>query len=89
MCTAHIHWDPEFSDVKLIQTMMLMKELKTILEDNCKLQFRPGLFCSHDSTVGAICYVKTGRVLKECVPLKNLDFISFAFLANVIYENQN
>jgi len=42
VCTAHIHWDPEFSDVKLIQTMMLMKELKTILEDNCKLQFRPG-----------------------------------------------
>lgn len=32
VCTAHIHWDPEFCDVKLIQTMMLSKELKNILE---------------------------------------------------------
>ena len=28
---AHIHWDPEFSDVKLIQTIMLMNELDTII----------------------------------------------------------
>ncbi|XP_064595029.1 uncharacterized protein LOC135461735 isoform X2 [Liolophura sinensis] len=33
VATAHIHWDPEFSDVKLIQTMMLMWELKNIIED--------------------------------------------------------
>lgn len=31
--TAHIHWDPEFSDVKLIQTMMLVNELKKITEE--------------------------------------------------------
>merc|ERR1712008_145185 len=24
VCSAHIHWDPEFCDVKLIQSMMLM-----------------------------------------------------------------
>ena len=28
VCTAHIHWDPEFCDVKLIQTMMLMHEVR-------------------------------------------------------------
>ena len=28
---AHIHWDPEYCDVKLIQTIMLMSELETIL----------------------------------------------------------
>lgn len=33
VCTAHIHWDPEFCDVKLIQTMMLGQELKAILDD--------------------------------------------------------
>lgn len=33
VCTAHIHWDPEFCDVKLIQTMMLMHELQSIVED--------------------------------------------------------
>jgi CCR4-NOT transcription complex subunit 6 len=30
VCTAHMHWDPEFCDVKLIQTMMLVNELKRI-----------------------------------------------------------
>lgn len=28
VCTAHIHWDPQFCDVKLVQTMMLMNEVK-------------------------------------------------------------
>ena len=28
---AHIHWDPEYCDVKLIQTIMLMSELENIL----------------------------------------------------------
>lgn len=27
-----MHWDPEFSDVKLIQTMMFLSELKSIAE---------------------------------------------------------
>nr|CAG4635461.1 EOG090X06K5 [Artemia franciscana] len=31
VCTAHIHWDPEYCDVKLIQTMMLMHELKQFM----------------------------------------------------------
>lgn len=30
VCTAHIHWDPEFCDVKLIQTIMLMNELTSM-----------------------------------------------------------
>ena len=30
---AHIHWDPEFRDVKVIQSVMLMRELKTFLDD--------------------------------------------------------
>ncbi|KAB0801978.1 hypothetical protein PPYR_04164 [Photinus pyralis] len=33
VCTAHIHWDPEFCDVKLIQTMMLSQELRAILDE--------------------------------------------------------
>ncbi|ESO87112.1 hypothetical protein LOTGIDRAFT_106923 [Lottia gigantea] len=40
VATAHIHWDPEYSDVKLIQTMMLMWELRNIIEDTLQ-QFRP------------------------------------------------
>ena len=30
--TAQIHWNPEYSDVKLIQTMMLIHELKRIAQ---------------------------------------------------------
>ncbi|XP_075553757.1 CCR4-NOT transcription complex subunit 6-like twin isoform X3 [Dermacentor variabilis] len=37
VCTAHIHWDPEYCDVKLIQTMMLMRELRTIVDDAVQL----------------------------------------------------
>ena len=40
IATAHMHWDPEFSDVKLIQTMMLMSELKKIVEES-NLSFHP------------------------------------------------
>lgn len=32
VANAHMHWDPEFSDVKLIQTMMFLSELKSIRE---------------------------------------------------------
>ena len=40
VCSAHIHWDPEFCDVKLIQTMMLMEQLREITE-TCGHNFRP------------------------------------------------
>ena len=31
VANAHIHWDPEFADVKLIQTLMLTNELNNIV----------------------------------------------------------
>lgn len=31
---AHIHWDPSYKDVKVIQSVMLMRELRQFLEDN-------------------------------------------------------
>ena len=37
VATCHIHWDPDYSDVKLIQTMMLMNELKNIVEEATSL----------------------------------------------------
>ncbi|KAG9480620.1 hypothetical protein GDO78_012207 [Eleutherodactylus coqui] len=39
VANAHMHWDPEYSDVKLIQTMMFVSELKSIIE---KAASRPG-----------------------------------------------
>ncbi|XP_077378871.1 CCR4-NOT transcription complex subunit 6-like [Festucalex cinctus] len=32
VANAHMHWDPEYSDVKLIQTVMFLSELKSIAE---------------------------------------------------------
>jgi CCR4-NOT transcription complex subunit 6 len=41
VCTAHIHWDPEFCDVKMVQTMMLMHELRVIAENSNKASSAP------------------------------------------------
>lgn len=40
VANAHIHWDPEYADVKLIQTVMLMNELDSIV---MKAQSEKGL----------------------------------------------
>ena len=47
VATAHVHWDPEYSDVKLIQTMMLMSDLKNFIEETTT-SLRPGATSSTD-----------------------------------------
>lgn len=42
VCTAHIHWDPEYCDVKLVQTLMFTNEIKQIIEQ-ANREFRPHL----------------------------------------------
>ncbi|KAL4659817.1 CCR4-NOT transcription complex subunit 6-like isoform X1 [Arapaima gigas] len=32
VANAHMHWDPEYSDVKLVQTMMFLSEIKNIVD---------------------------------------------------------
>ena len=75
VCSAHIHWDPEFCDVKLIQSMMLMEQLRQIME-NFGHSFRPGhkkagpesvqlLLCADFNSLpqsGVIEFMKNGRV---------------------------
>ena len=36
VANAHMHWDPEFSDVKLVQTMMFLSEVKNIVDKAVK-----------------------------------------------------
>lgn len=45
ICTAHIHWDPDYCDVKLIQTLMFTNEIKLIIEQAMK-EFRPHQFAA-------------------------------------------
>ena len=37
VCTAHLHWDPQYCDVKLVQTMMLMNEVISSTDGNIYL----------------------------------------------------
>ena len=66
VCTAHIHWDPEFCDVKLIQTMMLSYELKGILEE-ASHSFRPGHIPSNSLplTAKTLCRLPITRECKS------------------------
>lgn len=48
VANAHIHWDPEFRDVKLVQVAMLMDELNKIGNDFAKLPSRLNLGEGYD-----------------------------------------
>ncbi|XP_022247660.1 CCR4-NOT transcription complex subunit 6-like isoform X2 [Limulus polyphemus] len=87
VCTAHIHWDPEYCDVKLIQTMMLMSELHGILEDATQ-SFRPGsqkpdinniplLLCGDFNSLpesGVVEFLTSGRVSVDHPDFKKLGY---------------
>lgn len=88
VCTAHIHWDPEFCDVKLIQTMMLSNELKTML-DEAGHSFRPGykfdvnnvqlVLCGDFNSLpdsGVIEFLSAGRVSMDHQDFKELGYKS-------------
>ena len=92
VCSAHIHWDPEFCDVKLIQSMMLMEQLRQIME-NFGHSFRPGhkkagpesvqlLLCADFNSLpqsGVIEFIKNGRVPTNHPDLKVKDPLGSIF----------
>lgn len=49
VANAHIFWDPEFRDVKLVQVAMLMDELQKISNDFAKLPARLNLAEGYDA----------------------------------------
>ncbi|XP_074600963.1 CCR4-NOT transcription complex subunit 6-like twin isoform X1 [Brevipalpus obovatus] len=87
VCTAHLHWDPEYCDVKLIQTMMLMHELRQIAEESTH-SFRPGaskpdansiplILCADLNSLpnsGVIEYLNTGRISASHGDFKELGY---------------
>ncbi|XP_024083030.1 CCR4-NOT transcription complex subunit 6 isoform X4 [Cimex lectularius] len=86
VCTAHIHWDPEFCDVKLIQVMMLSHALKGVL-DEASMHFRPNggaspvqlLLCGDFNSLpdsGVIEFLSSGRVLSDHQDFKELPYKS-------------
>jgi CCR4-NOT transcription complex subunit 6 len=50
VCTAHIHWDPDYCDVKLIQTLMFTNEIKRIIEQ-ANREFKPNQILTSNSNI--------------------------------------
>ncbi|KAJ6217122.1 hypothetical protein RDWZM_008279 [Blomia tropicalis] len=90
VCTAHIHWDPEYCDVKLIQTMMLMHELRTFV-DEAATMFRlnssgakvdpaslvPLILCCDLNSLpnsGVVEFLNKGRIAVDHVDFKELAY---------------
>ncbi|KAK6747565.1 hypothetical protein RB195_000640 [Necator americanus] len=78
VCTAHIHWDPELCDVKLVQTMMLAHELYRLLEEVAD-QFRitpqqtPVLICGDLNSLpdsGVFEFLSRGQISRSHPDLK-------------------
>ncbi|XP_067895285.1 CCR4-NOT transcription complex subunit 6-like isoform X1 [Heterodontus francisci] len=87
VANAHMHWDPEYSDVKLIQTMMIISELKTILEKSVA-SLRPScpsadpnciplVLCADLNSLpdsGVVEYLSTGGVAQNHKDFKELRY---------------
>jgi len=72
--TAHIHWDPEFCDVKLVQTMMLVDQLRRLTANKPRIQL---LLCGDFNSLpdsGVIEYLQNGRI-----DVKHKDFLNLAY----------
>nr|CAG4647916.1 EOG090X06K5 [Moina brachiata]SVE93022.1 EOG090X06K5 [Moina brachiata] len=89
VCTAHIHWDPQYCDVKLVQTMMLMNELKQLTQDAVGHSFRPGhkadpshtqlLLCGDFNSLpesGVVEFLNTSRIAANHSDFKEFGYKS-------------
>uniref|UniRef100_A0A8R1DX84 poly(A)-specific ribonuclease n=1 Tax=Caenorhabditis japonica TaxID=281687 RepID=A0A8R1DX84_CAEJA len=78
VCTAHIHWDPEFCDVKLVQSMMMAHEVAGLLGDvskryNITQQQVPILICGDLNSLpdsGVFEYLSRGQISRRHLDLK-------------------
>uniref|UniRef100_A0A1I7TX84 poly(A)-specific ribonuclease n=1 Tax=Caenorhabditis tropicalis TaxID=1561998 RepID=A0A1I7TX84_9PELO len=79
VCTAHIHWDPEFCDVKLVQSMMLAHEVSRVLDEVSKKyqitqQQVPVLICGDLNSLpdsGVFEYFSKGQITRRHMDLKS------------------
>ncbi|XP_051959606.1 CCR4-NOT transcription complex subunit 6-like isoform X1 [Xyrauchen texanus] len=87
VANAHMHWDPEYSDVKLIQTMMLLSELKSIAEKasgsinsaspTSDTRFIPIVLCADLNSLpdsGVVEYLSNGGVSENHKDFKELRY---------------
>jgi len=91
VCTAHIHWDPEYCDVKIVQTLMLLSELKTIMDDavetyrsnssrSIDCSSIPLVLCGDFNSLpdsGVIELIREGKISINHVDFKDLSYESY------------
>lgn len=90
VCAAHTTWDPQFCDVKLIQTMMLVHECAKQIESAAKdfdipLQDVPLVLCGDFNSLpdsGPIEYLIKGEISKDHQDLKS-------FKSNMVLNGLN
>ncbi|RXN07261.1 CCR4-NOT transcription complex subunit 6-like protein [Labeo rohita] len=88
VANAHMHWDPEYSDVKLVQTMMFLSEVKNIVDKatrSLKLSSVSGetnaiplVLCADLNSLpdsGVVEYLSTGGVDSTHKDFKELMYI--------------
>ncbi|KAI7694639.1 CCR4-NOT transcription complex subunit 6-like [Sarcoptes scabiei] len=89
ICTAHIHWDPEYCDVKLIQTMLMMRELQKFIDQSASLfnlkndssdvdpNSIPLILCGDFNSLpesGVVEYLSKGKISVEHADFKKLAY---------------
>jgi len=85
VCTAHIHWDPEYCDVKVVQTLMLLSELKTIMEDAMQIH-RTNPNALTDCTSAPLVLCGDFNSLPDSgKSTKNNNTIAYCFFAYLIF----
>ncbi|KAF4790863.1 CCR4-NOT transcription complex subunit 6 [Turdus rufiventris] len=86
VANAHMHWDPDYSDVKLVQTMMFLSEVKNII-DKASRSLKPGVsgelgtiplvLCADLNSLpdsGVVEYLSTGGVETNHKDFKELRY---------------
>ena len=68
VCNAHMHWDPEFSDVKIVQAFLLTTELDRIVKQASpghQAKDVPLIMCGDYNSLpgsGVAEFIRSGRV---------------------------
>lgn len=78
LANVHIHWDPSFRDVKLVQTIMLLEELEKFCSSSSSLHSKAGIIICGDFNSlpgsGVCSLLETGWV-----PPDHEDFMQYTY----------
>lgn len=103
VCTAHIHWDPEYCDVKIVQSLMLLSEIRSFMEEvltkhrsntstPADYSTIPLVLCGDFNSLpnsGVIELMRTGKISLNHVDFKDLSYEAYLQKYNRADGNSN